>query len=398
MLAGLRNAYQLIGGWVLLTALVGCATPPKETMPLIVQQDYNEKLLQVFDNLEYLWAVDKQHSEEYAAAHNAFLKAHKRLPDVPLPGASALEYFDQFVEFNVKQAELKPAGPLRMNARNTYEDAIPYLKQSEAISKQLLARHLDEVEQEARQAREDIRKLVRADPDNAIQEFLTDLDEVLLYAERVRDNPQVVELDRIAKATDVTAVATVNIDLQALLNQTVETDFRLGRYELADLSAQDQALVRAFIERLVQLKQQYERAGHPINLKVKVVGYTDQTGFKPGTPLVRKLLQGLAADAIPSTQPQRRHFLNRRLSLFRAQAIGAYIQQLLAELDPQNVDAHLRPEIEGKGEQIPEGVRPPYPAADPRRRICKLSVTVRSQEKGPQPFRPAPILLRDYKK
>jgi outer membrane protein OmpA-like peptidoglycan-associated protein len=113
-------------------------------------------------------------------------------------------------------------------------------------------------------------------------------------------------------------------------------------------------------------------AGEPPSVRgwaVKVVGYTDGINFGRGTPLVARLTRGVESET-PETDPARRRFLNQRLSRFRASAVA----EALAERLKAWADGPVAVEAAGRGEEIPAEVPPPHPAADPRRRICRIFV------------------------
>jgi hypothetical protein len=102
---------------------------------------------------------------------------------------------------------------------------------------------------------------------------------------------------------------------------------------------------------------------------VKVVGYTDALNFGRGTPLVARLTEGVESET-PEADPARRRFLNQRLSRFRAEAASRALAEALEEMEMGPISV----EAVGRGEEIPSGVSPPHPPADPRRRICRIFV------------------------
>lgn len=250
----------------------------------------------------------------------------------------------------------------------------------------IIIQEFQKINQEAREIREKIKELVYKDPDSAMKDFIFELDRVLEYSERVKDNPKPGD---VAAITEVVKTAEFNFRLEQALSRTVETDFDKGKYELSDLSGTAKNSVREFVEQLLAIKKEYggKNPGQSLTIKIKIVGYTDQVGFRYGTELLKKLTEGVK-DEVPENQPEQRQFLNQRLSFFRAGTLSEYIQQLLVELDQENLDIQIELEIEGRGEDIPPGVTPPYHRVDSRRRICKISATIGSKERGPQLFHP----------
>ena len=211
-----------------------------------------------------------------------------------------------------------------------------------------------------------------------MQEFIQQLDEELNYAEIVKDTSQRIALERIKKTDRTWRDAEFNLKIQQDLNRTVEFDifFDEGKYTLSDLSEEGKRIVREIAEGLVAVINSYAETypGQPVTITIKTVGYADLLGFRETTDLIDHLIKDIQNE-IPWHQPARRKFLNKRLSLFRAKSINEAIQHLVVFSETVNKKARLniQPEIEGKGEDIPPGVRAPYPEADQRRRICKIS-------------------------
>jgi hypothetical protein len=211
-----------------------------------------------------------------------------------------------------------------------------------------------------------------------MQEFTQKLDEELSYAEAIKDDSQRIALERIAKTTRTRGDAEFNLNVQQKLNRTVQFDifFDEGKYTLSDLSEAGKRIVREIAEGLVAIINDYAETypGRPVTITIKTVGYADQLGFREETDLTKGLVKGVE-DELPQHQPVRRKFLNKRLSLFRARSINEAIQHLVvfSETVNKEVRLNIQPEIEGKGEELPPGVHAPYPEADQRRRICRIS-------------------------
>jgi hypothetical protein len=84
---------------------------------------------------------------------------------------------------------------------------------------------------------------------------------------------------------------------------------------------------------------------------------------------VKKLIEGVERENIPRGYPEKRKFLNQRLSAFRARTVSEYLVQLLVQ---QNRQGQVEQEISRLGEELPPSITAPYPIEDARRRICKI--------------------------
>jgi outer membrane protein OmpA-like peptidoglycan-associated protein len=235
------------------------------------------------------------------------------------------------------------------------------------------------IEKEAKEIRMGVEELIRKNPDTIMKDFIAELDRVLEHAEKVKDNPTPVD---VAAVSRVVNTIKFNMELEKVLNQTVKTDFDPGEYELFDLSEEGKSAIKQFTDHLIAVKEDFARkyTDQLIAIKIKIVGYTDQVDFREKTSLIKKLTEGVE-DKLPQNQPERRQFLNQRLSLFRAKSIDQYIKQLLAGVNQETSQIQIEVEVEGKGEEIPTGVTSPYLASDPRRRICRVSAILKSTGK-----------------
>ena len=117
---------------------------------------------------------------------------------------------------------------------------------------------------------------------------------------------------------------------------------------------------------------------------VKTVGFTDEVPVTSPS-LIQDLLADVLPDLVPEPALERRLFLNQRLSEFRARTVNEYAVEQLHLLDQGTSVVAIDTDIVGKGEALPtkEDVTPPYLTRDPRRRVCKISVTFRRE---PLPF------------
>lgn len=237
---------------------------------------------------------------------------------------------------------------------------------STATAQELLGRYYREtVARLAQRARKALEERSRRDPEDPLAERIPRLDAVVAHGDRLAANPPVVSVRRVLG--DLKTVLSVSDSLQASWRRTLPVDdtFVSGT---DDLSAAGAATLDALAGSVREATIPTGNEGMPVHYRVKVVGYTDQLNFGRDTPLVTQLTHGVE-DEVPEADPERRQFLNRRLSRFRARAVA---DALADRLDGDGVAVTV--EAVGRGETVPPGVPPPYPAADPRRRICRVFV------------------------
>jgi outer membrane protein OmpA-like peptidoglycan-associated protein len=219
----------------------------------------------------------------------------------------------------------------------------------------------------AERARAALAERNRRDPEDPIVREIPEMDRILSGEAAVEPPAPMEAVRRVL--SDLKAVVTVSDGLRRSWRRTLPVDesFRSGAAELSP----------AGLEMLEALAEEIRSGMSPENgeprssngLAVKVVGYTDALNFGRDAPLAARLTQGVEA-VTPEADPARRRFLNQRLSRFRASAVAEALEKRLEALALGQVTV----EAVGRGEEIPAGVSPPHPAADPRRRICRIFV------------------------
>lgn len=235
-----------------------------------------------------------------------------------------------------------------------------------AAARELLGRYYREtVARLADRVRKALEERSRRDPEDPLAERIPTLDAVAAHGDRLAANPQVVSVSRVLG--DLETVLSVSDSLRVSWRRTLPVDdtFVSGTDDLSEAGAATlDALALSVREATISTGNE----GMPVHYRVKVVGYTDQLNFGRETPLVTHLSHGVEEE-VPEADPERRRFLNRRLSRFRARAVA---DALADRLDGDGVAVAV--EAVGRGETVPPEVPPPYPAADPRRRICRVFV------------------------
>lgn len=274
-------------------------------------------------------------------------------------------------EYLVAQTELQKA-EVNLEKRKipeAYLSAAESIRASKAILKKF---YLDTFAAAVEKLKAEIEVAVEKDPDNPVKDFLPQLDNMLDYAAQLQSGQQEVSPERVN--TDTTRLIAIADSKQRLIEEKLESDisFPLGSYELEEQGKFALAeIVRKIVMRKDENLSQYPDKS--VTIKVKVVGYTDETGFRDGSPLIGTLMAHCST--IPTQRGlQQRQALNRCLSELRANTISNYLFGLLVSQIPElDSDVFIEQEVEGKGEDIPPGVPAPYPPTkDPRRRICKV--------------------------
>ncbi|MFP4308116.1 MAG: hypothetical protein ACLFRG_04660 [Desulfococcaceae bacterium] len=289
-----------------------------------------------------------------------------------LETVQSLELSDAYPELT-GSAESSLAAAREALAAENPAAAIQAADASGAAAREALRRYYrDTVARLARRAREALAARDRLDPEDPLVRERSAINGILDGGETA-DNASPLDAVRRVLA-DLEMVLAVSDSLRRSWRRTLAVDdaFRPGGDELSPLGRETLTALAEEIQ--ATIAGTLESAGAPKGLLVKVVGYTDALNFGRGTPLVARLTEGVEFET-PEVDPDRRRFLNQRLSRFRAEAASRALAEVLKEmaLGPISVEAV------GRGEEIPSGVSPPHPPADPRRRICRIFVHVVSR-------------------
>lgn len=255
-------------------------------------------------------------------------------------------------------------------AAEEVEAALQAADASGAASREALRRyHRETVVRLAERARADLADRDRRDPEDPLTREIPEMDRIVSGESAVEPPAPMEAVRRVL--TDLEAVVAVSDGLRRSWRRTLPVDdsFRSGADELSPAGLETLGALAEEIRSEMPADAGETRSS--TGLAVKVVGYTDGLNFGRGTPLVARLTRGVEVET-PETDPGRRRFLNRRLSQFRASAVAKALAERLEALalGPVTVEAV------GRGEEIPAGVPAPHPAADPRRRICRIFVHV----------------------
>ena len=333
---------------MLLSMSIGCIRPPAqpEPQPPVPLEVLEETLRWARENIE-------------------------TLEQLPLPDTALKDL--QRAKNNLRLAESSFAKAL-------YDEAYLSSLESLAISQKLVRQFYKEsIVSSARAAKERIEAITVEDPDSPLQEFLPDLTEILDYSEGIEASGQEIDLDKVL--ADFERVTELSLHAQNTVQRTLESDisFESGAYRLSDRGKQ---AIAEYCREILRV-QQHVADVYPdraVVIRINLIGYTDQVGFKEGTNLLQLLTAGIDPQAIPQAKVELRKFLNRRLSEFRVATLGDFLEQcLLAAQSGIRVELHGS----GRGEELPPGGAPSEQLSDPRRRICKIYtyVLLQSEEK-----------------
>lgn len=278
-------------------------------------------------------------------------------------------YPDNFITAKTNLLEAKKY----MEQNWLVKKAIPAAEKSLGASRSILKKyHGDVIAEKAKQLRKTIEEKVGEDEDSPLKDYLSELDNVLDYAEKLETGQESASIDKVLASLDVCIKTQDRIGSYTSDKLESDVSFDIGSYELSEKGIRN--LEENFIQKIIADKESYKER-YPdsiIALRIKVVGYTDRVGFK-SLSLIEELTAGVENETPPKSQSEeRRQFLNKRLSEFRARAINEYIKQRI--LATETGDSHVRVEQEtiGKGEDSPPGISPSGSVNDPQRRICKI--------------------------
>lgn len=311
----------------------GCPQPSGPTLDETKNQiEEAEQHLEAVARLE----AQRTYPQEFTDAQNDYFKAEEHL----------------------KAARLKEA----------YMAAAKSLRTSQKILKKF---YLDTIAVLAQKAKIEIQQIVKDDPDSSLKDLIEPLDEITDYAEKIENDQEIVALNTVINHLD--RVIQIAYNARVNVKETMaDVSFEQGQYHLSPEGKRllEGGLFAQIMTGIQEYLNQYP--GRTIEIKIKVVGYTDEMGFKEGTTLIQELIKEVE-DQVPNDKDERKKFLNQRLSEFRATTIADYLEQLILKSGQANSRVQIEKEIIGRGEEIPPGVEPPYPPSDPRRRICKIS-------------------------
>ncbi len=285
----------------------------------------------------------------------------RELAEMTKPMDSAALDDAQVAESELQRAETRLE-------KKQFDQAYVAAKNSIDASKRILKRfYLQSVSKAVEKVKGEIEDTTKEDPDNPLKDFLPELDNMLAYAEELQQDDVDISAEKIASYTERTSHIVETTE--KIIEEKIESDisFALGQYEL---SPQGNRVLHNIVRKILRLKDEKNRQ-YPhkeIMIKIKIVGYTDSTGFKKGTRLIQKLTEGFENTA-PHSGIERRRFLNQRLSQFRAQTIGEYLYHSISEQTKHQV--YIEQDIIGKGEELPPDVSSSS-FSDSRRRICKI--------------------------
>ncbi len=255
--------------------------------------------------------------------------------------------------------------------KGSRDKAVEDAGQSLEVSRKILRKfYVETIGELARKARKELEQKTAGDSDNPLTGYVPKLDSVVSQAQKVEKDEQLVSLNTILD--DLKEILQITYSIQTSSAKTLESDisFGPGKHELSDEGKQG---LRTFLEKIVSDKETYlsKFPDKKVTTKVKTVGYTDEVNFTEGTERIKNLTDGLE-NKVPRAQPDRRQFLNQRLSEFRARSVAGYIESFISKGSNENQRFRVDTEIVGHGEKIPANVPAPYPVQDPRRRICKV--------------------------
>lgn len=164
----------------------GYAEISREKTQKLKEEIFEERLKQLFSDLELIWKLEWQHSQEYIKSHNAFIEVRKHLPCITIPDSLIIPYSNMEVMLHSVTSQTIPAKEALESecGENQYREAIDPLKQSEEISQQVLNEYYQLIH-EAQNLKEELENVIQNHPDNALgdPDFLDSLTQFLSVVE-----------------------------------------------------------------------------------------------------------------------------------------------------------------------------------------------------------------------
>jgi outer membrane protein OmpA-like peptidoglycan-associated protein len=232
---------------------------------------------------------------------------------------------------------------------------------------------LEQLRMDAETAKIQVERKLRENPYSAVEGSLEVLDSILLYADKVKTDPAQFNDDKLREYQQKIQIIQDNLGRFSDLTLQADVSFPLGKYKVEDLSAyakrENDELVEKILASVNRLETRYPNQG--IRITLKIVGYTDETPFTPGTALEKEIRRELRG-RVPAAPAARRAAYNRILSRFRADSLGTDLQEKLRAARPDLADIVIK--SFGEGETPPEkNASPAYQPNDPRRRVSIVS-------------------------
>ncbi|MCP4396411.1 MAG: hypothetical protein GY801_03735 [bacterium] len=220
----------------------------------------------------------------------------------------------------------------------------------------------------------ELEQIVAGDPDNPLVEFLPNLQQMLDNAgeqqekfargegrdlEQMRDDiNQFRQLQKIISEGD------------RVEQEIGDVSFETGEYNLTE---EGKVLLGHFADEIVEMIAARREAfpAKDVSVKLKVIGYTDDQGFRHDSKLAHKLLTE-AGQEKPGKREERDTLLNLLLSEKRANIISTHLAERIGDSFQERDRVFVKEEGLGKGNAIPPSVDAPYPKEDARRRISRI--------------------------
>ncbi len=204
------------------------------------------------------------------------------------------------------------------------------------------------------------RYIQEKEEDSSLKDLLIKLNNILIYAQGLEDG--IKAFSPVEATQKMEELAKVKETIKKHIFAKIESDvsFDIGKYTISKKEGK-QVLDRIINDVLTKKMEFINKfPNSKVLITVKTVGYTDTQ------PLLKDKQLGRTC----------RGNGNQCLSELRAEAIGEYIAQGVSTSDSS---VQINREAIGKGEELPVGVTEPYPASDPRRRICIVDIAISAE-------------------
>lgn len=236
----------------------------------------------------------------------------------------------------------------------------------------LQQQRLDILENDAAQVLVEAQQKMEEHPDSALGKNIELLNSILDYSDAIRSDPEKFSEEKIREYSTKIQIYRENINNYLELKMDSDISFDLGKYEMSGLTDQAKVAMDDFTTQLLSsLKEKTKKySGYNISVYLKVVGYTDETPFRQGTELEKKILERLDGRK-PENEIERRKMYNQILSELRAETLIDYICAALKRKIP---GIEINKNVVGAGEKFPrEDISVLYESTDKRRRVCIIS-------------------------
>jgi outer membrane protein OmpA-like peptidoglycan-associated protein len=262
----------------------------------------------------------------------------------------------------------------KLSTAGEYDQAIAMAQECYQAATRIVKRfYCKVIGKESRALAGDIQDVAQRDAETLLLDFRPRLERMIGLTSTLTGSDDIISPQKVSFDQRQLDIIRNNVTDGIEFTLSSDAAFEIGRYKV---SPKGEAVLKQFIDTRLKMygKNDIQSLQAMMTIKLKVVGYSDLTGFRKYSK-TRKMLMKRIEKPDTSSEKKIRALLNRQLSELRAQAVADTVQQYI-ESAFKGVNIRVVQTVVGKGETPPPGLAAPFPVSDPRRRICRIYVLV----------------------